>query len=255
MDQMTCVYGERDALLALLCQPAELQPPVRVPEDMSLWGIDSGERHAVSGSDYVSVRTGAFMGYRILSGTEMRWKGYLANISPEEFEREHVRRLPEEMSGEEFLNRYSRTMDTVTAVDPGRMYRIRRPTAHPVYEHHRVKLFRHLLTVTSSEERRKELGQLMYDSHASYSACGLGSPGTDLIVSLVRAEGLDNGLYGARITGGGSGGTVVVLGRLGAQQAIGRVAERYAEATGYRPYIFQGSSSGVARFGACAVKV
>src|SRR5262249_3519230 len=109
MDQMTCVCGEKDALLALLCQPAELQPPVRVPEDLSLWGIDSGERHAVGGSDYVSVRTGAFMGYRIIAETEMQLNGYLANISPEEFEREHMRRLPEEMSGAEFLSRYSRT--------------------------------------------------------------------------------------------------------------------------------------------------
>ena len=38
MDQMTCVFGERDALLALLCQPAELQPSVPVPEDIEFWG-------------------------------------------------------------------------------------------------------------------------------------------------------------------------------------------------------------------------
>jgi galactokinase len=255
MDQMTCVCGEKDTLLALLCQPAELQQPVRVPEDLLIWGIDSGERHAISGSDYVSVRTGAFMGYRIIAGSETRWKGYLANISPEEFERKYVRHLPEEMSGAEFLRRYSHTPDTVTAIDPGRMYKIRQATAHPVYEHDRVKLFRGLLTEPSSEERRKKLGELMYQSHASYSACGLGSHGTDLIVSLIRAEGPASGLYGARITGGGSGGTVAILGRRDAQQAVGRVVQRYGEATGYHPYIFQGSSSGVARFGSRTITV
>jgi L-arabinokinase len=52
MDQMTCMCGEKGALLALLCQPAELQPPVGIPEELALWGIDSGERHAVGGSDY-----------------------------------------------------------------------------------------------------------------------------------------------------------------------------------------------------------
>jgi L-arabinokinase len=255
MDQMTCVCGEKDALLALLCQPAEVQSPVRVPDDLALWGIDSGERHAVSGSDYGSVRTGAFMGYRILAGTELRWDGYLANISPEEFEREHAGRLPEEMSGAEFLRRYSGTTDSVTTVDPGRTYKIRQPAAHPVHEHERVRRFRDLLGAESSEEERIELGQLMYQSHASYSACGLGSRGTDLIVSLVREEGVANGLYGARITGGGSGGTVAILGRRDAAPAIGRVSERYAEATGYRPHIFQGSSSGAARFGSRAVTV
>src|SRR5437867_92671 len=66
MDQMTCVFGEPDALMALLCQPAELQPPVPLG-DLSVWGIDSGERHAVSAFDYGAVRAGAFMGLRILA--------------------------------------------------------------------------------------------------------------------------------------------------------------------------------------------
>ena len=255
MDQMTCMCGEKDALLALLCQPAELQTPVRVPEEMSLWGIDSGERHAVSGSDYVSVRIGAFMGYRIIADTSMQWNGYLANISPEEFAHVHVSRLPEEMSGAEFLSRYSRTTDTVTRVDPASVYKIRQPTAHPVFEHHRVERFRCLLTEPSSEERGQQLGALMYESHASYSACGLGSDGTDLIVRLVREEGPANGLYGARITGGGSGGTVAILGRRDAHQAINRVAEKYRGVTGYHSYIFEGSSVGVARFGSRAVTV
>jgi L-arabinokinase len=248
MDQMTCLCGERGALLALLCQPAELQPAVGIPEELSLWGIDSGERHAVTGSDYVSVRTGAFMGYRILAGLERRWNGYLANISPEEFEREYVGRLPEQMLGSEFLHQYSWWPDSVTTVDPARVYRVRQPAAHPVYEHRRVTLFRSLLTERGGEQQWKELGQLMYESHAGYSACGLGSEGTDAIVRLVQSEGPANGLYGARITGGGSGGTVAVLGRSDARQAIGRVAAKYAGITGYRPYIFEGSSAGAAQF-------
>ena len=66
----------------------------------------------------------------------------------------------------------------------------------------------------------------MYESHASYGRCGLGSEGTYRLVALVRREGLAAGLYGARITAGGSGGTVAVLGRRGATAAIARVAER-----------------------------
>ena len=53
----------------------------------------------------------------------------------------------------------------------------------------------------------------MYASHASYSACGLGSDGTDLLVDLARAAGAADGIYGAKITGGGSGGTVAILAR------------------------------------------
>ncbi len=67
MDQMTSALGRTDKLLALLCQPAEVQGFATVPDSIGLWGIDSGIRHAVSGSDYTSVRTGAFMGYRMIA--------------------------------------------------------------------------------------------------------------------------------------------------------------------------------------------
>jgi galactokinase len=95
----------------------------------------------------------------------------------------------------------------------------------------------------------------MYESHASYQGCGLGSPGTNRLVELVRREGAAAGLYGARITGGGSGGTVVVMGRSDAADAVARVTAAYERVSGYRPHVFAGSSSGVAAFGAARVRV
>ena len=93
------------------------------------------------------------------------------------------------------------------------------------------------------------MGELMYASHASYSACGLGSAGTDRLVELVREAGEGAGLYGAKITGGGSGGTVAVLGRAGAEAAVAAVARRYAQETGRGAVVFAGSSSGACHFG------
>jgi L-arabinokinase len=255
MDQMTCVFGEPQALLALLCQPAELHAPVPVPDDVELWGLDSGERHAVGGSDYGAVRAGAFMGLRILAEHADVPGGYLANVAPETFERELARHLPDEMAGDAFLSRYQGTSDTATSVAPARRYRVRAATAHPVYERWRVESFRELLLEPAGEARRRRLGELMYESHASYGDCGLGSEGTDRLVELVRAEGATAGLYGARITGGGSGGTVAVLGRRDAAPAIARVAEAYARQTGHRPHIFAGSSPGVAPFGSHSIVV
>ncbi len=255
MDQMTCVFGEPNQLLALRCQPAELQPSVPVPNDISFWGLDSGERHAVGGSDYGAVRTGAFMGLRMATERLGISVDYLANIEPGTFERELAGWLPEEMSGQEFLARYGSTADTVTRVEPDRRYRVRAPTAHPIYERQRAERFRQLLIEAHGEDRLAQLGALMYESHASYGACGLGSPGTDRLVELVRAEGSAAGLYGARITGGGSGGTVAVIGRAEAAPAVTRVADAYERATGYRPYVFAESSRGVASFGARSLKL
>ena len=255
MDQMTCVFGATDSLLALLCQPAELRPPVPVPEGIAFWGLDSGERHAVGGSDYGGVRAGAFMGLRILSERVGVPGNYLANLAQEELEKELVNDLPEEISGEEFLERFGGTADTVTTVKRERRYRVRAPTAHPVCERRRAERFRRLLIGSPGQHELVELGALMYESHRSYGACGLGSAGTDRLVELVRAEGAAAGLYGARITGGGSGGTVAVIGRRDASGAIQRVVQAYESATGYRPFIFAGSSPGVRALGAQSIQL
>jgi L-arabinokinase len=206
------------------------------------------------------------MGYRIIAehaglkvapgaGTvsieDGRWGSYLANLSPSEFEQRFAAHLPETMTGEDFLARYVGTTDAVTRVEPGRTYAVRVAAAHPVYEHFRVRAFAELLGggAEGGERRRELLGELMYQSHASYSACGLGSEGTDRLVELVREAGADAGLYGAKITGGGSGGTVAVLGLRGAEGAVAEVARRYEEETAHAPPVFGGSSPGGASFG------
>lgn len=265
MDQMTSACGRQGQLLALLCQPAELQPPVHLPAELEVWGIDSGIRHIVSGADYGSVRVGAFMGYRIvaelaglitktqdkqLTIDDARWGGYLANISPAEWETHFRARVPEQIMGAEFLARYGGYTDTVTRIDPARTYAVRQPAAHPIYEHWRVRQFRALLqSPTQTDEIGQLLGELMYQSHWSYSACGLGSDGTDELVELVRMAGPSAGLFGAKITGGGSGGTVAVLGRRGSENTVRALAEHYRQNTGRLAQVLGGSSPGAVQFG------
>lgn len=114
-----------------------------------------------------------------------------------------------------------------------------------------LKAFKALLTSATSDDQLTSLGELLYQvryhlvlfllcflllfsshnkngelvmggaqCHYSYSACGLGSDGTDRLVQLVQdmqhsklSKSEDGTLYGAKITGGGSGGTVCVMGR------------------------------------------
>lgn len=108
------------------------------------------------------------------------------------------------------------------------------------------------------------LGELMLQAHASYSTCGLGSDGTNRLVNIVRQHmmsarrsGSPPVLYGAKITGGGSGGTVCVLGLSGpaGQAAVDAVVAQYREETGYQPFVFAGSSMGAVAFGHLRVKL
>ena len=156
MDQMTAACGEANHLLSLICQPAELRGSIKLPEDLAVWGLDSGMRHSIGGGDYGSVRAGTFMGYRIIaelagftmsrSGGQVvindpRWGGYLANLPPSEFEERFAANLPESLTGEEFLLHYGGTTDRVTTVERERTYAVRAPTAHAVYESFRVQRF------------------------------------------------------------------------------------------------------------------
>jgi galactokinase len=271
MDQMASICGEADSLMALLCQPAEFQGSVRLPTQLAVWGIDSGIRHAITGADYGAVRVGAFMGYRILAELagfrvmpgdreghvrvdDPRWHGYLANIGSDTFRR-FASEIPESLEGAAFLSRYQGTTDLITRVDVSRSYAIRTPTAHPVHEHERVGEWARQLLSTTSPPDAARLGALMYESHASYSACGLGSDGTDRLVSLARESGAARGIYGAKITGGGSGGTVAVLADAGAGDAVRAIAHQYADETGREAYVFEGSSPGAARIGAVRLEV
>src|ERR1700754_49777 len=67
MDQMSSSCGEANRLLALLCQPAELQGTLQIPDRLAVWGIDSGIRHSVSGADYGSRSVGGAIGERIIA--------------------------------------------------------------------------------------------------------------------------------------------------------------------------------------------
>lgn len=256
MDQMSVICGRRNEFLSMVCRPAEVLAPVAIPDDLAFWGIDSGIRHSVGGGDYGTVRAGAFIGYRMIADwcgfsvriengrafvDDDRWNGYLSAIEVDEFSREFLPRLPVEISGREFLGKFGATTDHVTRIDPAITYAVRNPTAHPVFENARVLQFGSHIGNGSTAAR--ELGQIMYAAHESYSSCGLDSDGTDLIVDLVRKLGGDE-LFGAKITGGGSGGTVAVIGRVGAADAVVEIAAKYEEMTGFRPYVFSGSSPG-----------
>ena len=260
MDQMTSACGAEGHLLALLCQPAHLLGSIPAPTAIRFFGIDSGVKRSVAGPAYGSVRTAAFMGYRMLAALEKfavregeggleiddpRWHGYLANLDPDEFERNYRERLPEQMHGAEFLREFSGTTDRVTSVSAEQSYAVRNATAHPIHEHARVREFRRLLEAPPDRAAFARMGELMLGSHESYSACGLGSDGTDLLVELVLEAGPDEGLFGARITGGGSGGTVAVLADAERGDSVEWVRDEYSRRTGRDAYLFRGSSGGV----------
>ena len=235
MDQMAVMHGEAGRLLALLCRPAEIVASVPLPDALAAWAIDSGLPHAVSGAAYRRVRCAAFMGRALLDCDV----DYLAELELADVD---ARRLPERMLGADFLRLREGITDPVSAVEAAVEYPVRAATLFPIEEHARARELLALLDDVSDDGLAR-IGELMYESHAGYSRCGLGVPRTDEIVEAVREAGPARGLVGARISGGGSGGAVVVLGRPDALPHARAIAESLGAG------LVGGSSPGAARFG------
>jgi L-arabinokinase len=271
MDQVTSCAGEAGTLLRLLCQPHELQPPLAIPAGVRVVGINSNVKHSVGGGAYGWTRCAAFMAHKMIlesmrraggtMGREMTgdpMHGYLANLDPNDYKVHFRPRLPEFMKGSDFLRDFGGTIDTATTVQPDEMYPVQHAADHHVLEARRVKNFVEYLDEadreTDARKRRAALdraGHLMYASHLSYTNDAmLGADECDLLVKLVR-ERERHGLYGAKITGGGSGGTVAVLADISdsVDRAIADILIAYESQIDHKPELFTGSSDGAWRVG------
>ncbi|MCX7721436.1 MAG: galactokinase [Verrucomicrobiae bacterium] len=85
-----------------------------------------------------------------------------------------------------------------------------------------------------------EMGRLMYASHYSLrDDYEVSCAELDLVVELAKEIGLQGGVYGCRMTGGGFGGCCVALVRTAEVEAISnRIMSGYKQVTGIEPTLF-----------------
>jgi L-arabinokinase len=188
------------------------------------------------------------MGYVIamteagLSLEERPYGGYLANISLDEFMDRFLPLIPETISGQQYLDKYHMHIDPATTVSSSTLYKPRACALHPVQENHRIRIFRQGIM---SNGDMALLGKLMLGSHEGYTSVGLGEPVTNRIVDLVRQWGLGHGIAGARISGGGSGGTVTLMVTSDeGYDVVLRIKANLEAQTGKSLKLFEGSSNG-----------
>lgn len=267
MDQLSSHLGQKNKLLPLICQPHQVEKPISIPRGINFSGIDSGIRHAVSGASYADVRAAAFISYTIIALNDgatvedlnqartsgdwrnLPYKGFLANIPVSIFEEKYLSLLPKEISGKDFLDQYKVSIDTVTNIDEQKIYKPVVCGSHPVHENARVNEFRALLKSFKKKDDKQtsliQMGKLMLQSHESYSAVGLGNEYTDKIVEMVRDAGAGSGVFGARVSGGGNGGTVCILsyGKEG-KNTVKEIYKKYKVRIMKKLFLFSGSSHG-----------
>jgi galactokinase len=256
MDQLTSYFGKPNHLLPIVCQPDILNEPLPFPKDVHVIGIDSGVRHSVAGNAYGKVRTAAYMGYSIIANLEgvdtknikeiprkdLPFGGYLCNVRVPFYNANYSKILPKMILGRDFIQQYGEIYDNVTSINPQEKYPILNATKHAIFENSRVEKFQKaFLSIEKTLSKKipyKLLGSFMDESNMSYSACGLGSEKTDELVQMAYLA-RHKGIYGAKITGGGSGGTVAILcvGEKG-KQAVRDIWTQYQEKNGIEVKLF-----------------
>ena len=258
MDQTAITSGRQGCLTHILCRPGDVKGEVPIPAGTGFVGINSMVRHSVAGSPYSDTRIGAFMGKKIINDIRARTgRGaldYLTELSSQELQQQFAAEIPEQMLGSEFLKKHKTHDDPVTKISPDATYRVAGPTRHPVEENERVLKFMDALRAAKNGDEKSLVaaGECMYGAHESYrDNCRLSTAEVDFLVETVRQRGAKAGLYGAKITGGGTGGTVAVFGKLDSlKKHIPEIAVEYQRRVGVMPDIFEGTSPGAIEFGA-----
>ncbi|MCL2639613.1 MAG: hypothetical protein FWD53_02090 [Phycisphaerales bacterium] len=259
MDQISSHLGNTNQLLQLLCQPHTIRDPLTLPTGTRVIGINTKVKHAITGPRYALTRCAAFMGHRIIlnmmpppAPSTDPMNGYLANLPTIEYNQLYRPHLPTEMDGKTFLTTFGPTIDTATQINPTTTYHIRAATDHHVYSAQWSTRFAEALT----NNQLHDAGQQMYAAHHSYTHnAKLGAPECDLLVTLTQQHA-HSGLHGARITGGGSGGTVAILCDKSplADAAIQKILQTYTHHTGHDAELFDGSSPGAWEWGIRLIK-
>jgi L-arabinokinase len=267
MDQVTSCAGQAGSLLRMVCQPHELQAPLKLPDRVRVIGINSNVKHSVGGGQYGITRCAAFMAHAMIlakmremgqkAGRELiadPMNGYLANLGIDDYRKYFRSHLPEFMMGGDFLREFGGTIDKATTVQAEVKYPVQHAADHHVLEANRVQKFcTHIEAAARFGRETKEgglsldkAGHLMYASHLSYTNDAmLGATECDLLVDLARKQE-PAGIYGAKITGGGSGGTVAILCNEGdrTDAAIAHIMAEYEKQADKTPELFSGTSPG-----------
>ena len=204
MDQLTSALGRAGHALLIDCRLLDSKPIPLNFKDVQIVVCDSGVKHDLATGEYNTRREECEQGLQILR-TKMPGVRALRDVSSVDFEKYRAL-LPET---------------------------IRSRCRHVISEIKRTVQAAEMLKFG----RADSFGKLMYESHASLrDDYAVSSPELDFLVETARSL---NGVFGARMTGGGFGGcTVNLVGKSAVNEFQETVKRGYETKFGFAPKIY-----------------
>jgi len=202
MDQFTSALAKKDHAMLLDCRS---QTPKHIPmsdANVSVLIINSNKKHELTGSEYPERRKQCEEAAEILGVAKLRDADLMM-----------LETAADNLSDKQY-----------------------RRAKHVISEDIRTQKMAEALIAGQWEL----CGELMYQSH--FSMCTdfeITTPELDLLVTLARLIGVDGGIYGSRMTGGGFGGCTVSLVKTDKVAEVSeKITQDYLAVTGIRPAIF-----------------
>jgi galactokinase len=240
VDALTCLTADAAAtgvrpasprVLRFSAQPHTLVSQTALPADLRVMALDTGVRYTAAGPTVSAIRLAGAMGlriietiYRDLGQRHTPLHGYLANLSPSLYRQYFRALMPKRLRGADFVRTYGPLPDRAGVIDSKKLYRVRAAVDHLVTENEFAENFLQAVEelsdpVTAKAMTRREkilaqrrAGRLLLASHHSYNLrLEISCREADWLVDHLMESGPEKGVFGARITGTGGGGTVVCL--------------------------------------------
>ncbi len=273
VDAMTALHtldAPGPHVLRLSAQPHSLAGQIRLPADLRIMALDTAIRSSARAQRLQNLRIAGAMGLRIvetiykdLGQRHTPLRGYLANISPSLYRQYFRAIVPRRMRGADFIRSFGALPERAGTIEPDRIYRVRTTVDHLISENEHAENFLQAieeliehqqgigprLSPLQRERTLRRAGRLMLASQHSYrlrleQSC----PEADWLVDTLMQDGPEHGVYGARISGWGGGGTVVALLKRGSavDDILLRLLEPYRQRTGHALGLLEAGTTGSA---------
>jgi galactokinase len=199
MDQFVSVMCQVDHLILLDCSSQNVTQIPFVDPDVTVLIINSNLKHELVGSEYGERRRQCELAARVLGAPSLR----SASLDQLESSRDRLSNI-EYRRARHAISEIARTRDAADAVIDGNW---------------------------------PQVGELMLASHESLrDDYEVSCPELDLLVELAQDIGLDGGVFGSRMTGGGFGGCTVSLVKAAQIEEVAQyITEHYRRKTDIMP--------------------
>lgn len=260
---LAALEAQPGRLTQLRRQPQHVAGQIDLPSGMTVSAVEVFPERPIRHERVVESQIAAMMGHRMIVelagagiGKSPSSYAHLANVTPGDFVDHFRDRIPQRISGREFLENYGPLACETATIDPDTEYKPRSRVEHHIYEHQRVQDVTALLiraAHSNDDAPLAKVAEIFFASHWSHSQrFGLGSVETDFVSQQVRQRGRAQGLFGAKLASGAYGGLMIVLMRDTpvARNALNEVVES-AAARFRSPFrALTGSDAGAAVIGA-----